>query len=912
MKLAKNHPGKVPSFVRNILIWLVLLLLVWYGGTAVPTQASATPQLSPSVAQLAAQAQEAGTVRVIVQLDLPFRPEGDLDNAQAARIQQMNIDGLQQGVVNALADTNAQVVAAFQYIPYMALELDANALEALASLPQVVAIQEDVPVPPMLGSSVPVIDAPQAWASGYTGAGQTVAILDTGVDTDHPAFTTGGSRIVSEACFSTTNGLYGSTSICPGGVPQSTAVGSGVDCTAAAGAANSKAQSDCSHGTHVASIAAGDNGGTIVGVAPEANIISIQVFSLFTNLSSCVYSTNCMLSFTSDQIAGLERVYELRNTYNIASVNMSLGGSAYSTFCDSDVRKAAIDNLRAAGIATVIASGNSGYRDRISVPGCISSAISVGATDNADNVPSFSNIAPFIDLLAPGVYINAAVPNGQGVKSGTSMATPHVAGAWAVLKQAMPGASVDEVLAAFQEGGVLVSDNRSSGTVSDMARINVNDALNAFVMGLALEVTPSQSFLLSEDSVTFTLSVANNTAVTATGVTLQAPVPAGLTLDNASLSGDTAVANNTITWNTGQTVAPGQSLQRTVRFTVKSTATAGDLPFTVTASSPDMDESRQTTAVLKITEVVGCDFNEGFESGTLSTAWETAVTAEGRVQVLPDLPHSGSYSAILDDSIAGGAFSEAGLILTADLTGQAEVTLDFSWYDLGDEYNAEYDGVFVRQQPGDAWVKAYDFAGSYHDDFQAGQIDLKAVAAANNLALSERFQIKFGFYDNFSFNPTGVGLGDGYAIDDVRFTCVPRGLAASQQADNLKPLPGDAVNFQILVTNNETITATNAAINFFLADGLLINGNVQVERGTAVSGALGSNPPLVASGLIIGPGEQIVITVPTIVSESLTPGTILQNVLTVSSTEFGSPPPVTQEITVQTSGYTVFIPLVTR
>lgn len=92
------------------------------------------------------------------------------------------------------------------------------------------------------------------------------------------------------------------------------------------------------------------------------------------------------------------------------------------------MRKAAIDNLRAAGIATVIASGNSGYRDRISVPGCISSAISVGATDNADNVPSFSNIAPFIDLLAPGVYINAAVPNGQGVKSGTSMATPHVAG----------------------------------------------------------------------------------------------------------------------------------------------------------------------------------------------------------------------------------------------------------------------------------------------------------------------------------------------------------------------------------------------------------------------------------------------------------------------------------------------------
>lgn len=912
MKLAKNHPGNVVPFIRFGLVWLVLLVAVGNRATAVPTQASTLIELPPQVAQLAAQAQEAGTVRVIVQLDLPFRPEGDLGDAQAVQAQQLGIDGLQQGVLNALADTNTNVVAAFKYIPYLALELDAAALEALARLPQVVTIEEDLPVPPTLSSSVSVIGGDQAWASGYTGAGQTVAILDTGVDTDHPAFTTGGNRIVSEACFSTTNDLYGSTSVCPGGAPQSTAVHSGVDCTTAVGPTNSKAQSDCSHGTHVASIAAGNDGSTIVGVAPEANIIAIQIFSLFNSTSSCGGYTSCMLTYSSDQIAGLERVYELRNTYNISSVNMSLGGYRYYEACDSDGRKAAIDNLRAAGIATVIASGNNGYRDSMSAPGCISTAISVGATDNNDAVASFSNIAPFIKLLAPGVNISAAIPDGQGVKSGTSMATPHVAGAWAVLKQAMPGASVDDVLTAFQAGSVLLDDNRSGGTVTDMARINVNNAINAFVTGLSIEVTPSSSFLLPEDVVQVTLTATNNTGVMANGVVLDASIPAVLTVDNGSLSGDTAVSNSTITWTTGQTLAPGQSLSRTVRFAVKSDAAVGEVQMTVTANSPAMDEARQATAVLHINEVVGCDFKDGFESGVLSAAWETAVTAEGRVRVLADLPHNGSYSAILDDSIAGGALSEASLILTANLTGQAEVLLDFSWYDLGDEFDAQYDGVFVREQPGEVWVKAYDFVGSYHDGFQAGQVDLKAVAVANNLALSERFQIKFGFYDNFSFNAGAISSGDGYAIDDVRFTCVPRGLAARQQVDNLNPQPGDEVNFQIYVTNNEIITATNAMINFVLAEGLQMNGEVRVDGGTAVSGTLGSAPPLVASNLTIGPGQEIVITIPTIVSENLTPGTILQNVLTISSTEFGSPPPVMQEIVVKNVGYVVYIPAVTR
>jgi uncharacterized repeat protein (TIGR01451 family) len=662
----------------------------------------------------------------------------------------------------------------------------------------------------------------------------------------------------------------------------------------------------------VASIAAGDNGGSIVGVAPDANIISLQIFSLFNNASYCGGYSSCVLTFTSDQIAALERVYELRNTYNIASVNMSLGGGQYATTCDSDGRKAAIDNLRAAGIATIVASGNNGYRDSMSAPACISSAISVGATDDGDNVAYFSNVAPFLDLLAPGVSIYAAVPGGAGTKQGTSMATPHVTGAWALFKQAVPGASVDEALAAFQTGSVAVDDNRSGGVETDLARIHVNEAINSYVTGLTINVTASENYLLPGDSIDFTIEVINDTGTAASQVVLAAPLLEMLLLEAGSLSGDAAVTADEIIWTTGQSLQPGQSLSRTVSFAVAVNATAGTAAFVATADSPAMEEARQDTAVLNINEVVACGFSDGFESGALSSAWETAVTEEGRVRVLADLPQSGSYSVVLDDSVAGAAKSEAALILTADLTGQTEVTLNFSWHDLGDEYDANYDGLFVREAPEAAWIKVYDFAGSNNDAYQNGQVDLKEVASANNLTLTDRFQVKFGFYDNFSFTPSNISTGDGYAIDDVSLTCVPKGLAVTQQVDNQNPQPGAAVTFQIFVTNNEVITATNAIINFMMADGLLLNGEVVVDGATAVPGEISSEPPLLANGINIAPGQQIVITVPTIVASDLPHGTVLESSITISSTEFGSPPPTTQSLVVNAGGHQIFIPFVIR
>lgn len=425
---------------------------------------------------LTAKAAAGGPVRVIVGLNLPFRPEGFLSDSAAAQSQRDNIAQAQDNLLSQLAAYKVRSVKKFPFIPYMAMEVSADGLKHLETSSDVNSIHEDVPVPPSLAESVALIGGNAAWASGYTGAGQTIAILDTGVDKTHP-FLSG--KVVSEACYST-NGSN-SVSVCPGGASQSTSAGSGVNC--------STSISGCDHGTHVAGIAAG-KGASFSGVAKDAKIIAIQVFSRFDSPSDCFPgSAPCALTYTSDYILALQRVQALSGTYDIAAVNMSLGGNQYFAACDSAQAptKAAIDNLRSVGVATVIASGNNGYTDSLGSPACISTAISVGSVDDgssfdgvsttADQVSFFSNSASFLSLLAPGRWITSSVPGG-GFKTfpGTSMAAPHVAGAWAVLKSKAPSATVDEVFSALASTGVQIKDSRNNVT---KPRIKVDAALNA-------------------------------------------------------------------------------------------------------------------------------------------------------------------------------------------------------------------------------------------------------------------------------------------------------------------------------------------------------------------------------------------------------------------------------------------------
>ncbi len=265
-------------------------------------------------------------------------------------------------------------------------------------------ISLDAKVTVSLDASVPKIGAPAAWQAGYDGTGVTVAVLDTGIDDTHPDLAGRVAEAVNFSDAPETTDRYG-------------------------------------HGTHVASTVAGSgaaSGGRYKGVAPGAKLLSGKVLN------------NSGSGETSWIIAGMEWAAARAKV-----VSMSLGGGPTD---GTDPLSQAVNRLSAQyGTLFVIAAGNSGPRaDTVAAPGAADAALTVGASTKTDVLAGFSSRGPRLgdravkpEIVAPGVDIVAARAAGtlpdQAVGdryaklSGTSMATPHVSGAAAILAQQHPG-----------------------------------------------------------------------------------------------------------------------------------------------------------------------------------------------------------------------------------------------------------------------------------------------------------------------------------------------------------------------------------------------------------------------------------------------------------------------------------------
>ncbi|MEO3807782.1 S8 family serine peptidase [Sphaerisporangium sp. B11E5] len=358
---------------------------------------------------------------------------------------------------------------------FLVATIDQPTLAAAVADPMVKAVYKDELSKPALNVSTKLIGSKRANRAGWTGRGSTIAILDTGIDRDHPFF---AGRIVREACFSTSDPdpLYQAHSLCPNGEPSQ--VGEG-----AADAETAKCVVDgvvrCSHGTHVAGVAAGKRAGDVRfdGVAPEAGILPVQVYSRFDGPVCAEQGTSapCFLSFTSDQKLALQYVDQVHAGLNVVAVNLSFSvGPKHTAPCDQDPAYGALKWeilwLKDFGVTTVAASGNDRHRDGVASPACLSSVVAVGATGDDDRPAAFGNRGPLLDLLAPGVAVRSAVPGGvYRARSGTSVAAAHVAGALALVRQAnqdLPGEGLVEKLrttgksVAYRSGGTTVTTKR--------------------------------------------------------------------------------------------------------------------------------------------------------------------------------------------------------------------------------------------------------------------------------------------------------------------------------------------------------------------------------------------------------------------------------------------------------------------
>ena len=258
--------------------------------------------------------EEGKTIRVLVGIDFDMVAPHEL-SASDVKAQARDMAKVQRGIAQRVFEATDKngVLWQFRDIPFMTLEVGRSQLRRVLLDPAVVTVQEDSVAQPMLKDSTDVIQADQVWNMTPTlrGKGQAIAVLDTG--TNHEKMLKG--RIVAGGCFSSNYWYYPSESLCAGKASSRTGLSAGSNCPTTVGG--------CDHGTHVATIAAGDDG-SFRGVARDADIIRVQVFSKFTSRYWCGGYAPCVMSYGSDQVRGLEYVYSLRNSFDIAVFHWSL------------------------------------------------------------------------------------------------------------------------------------------------------------------------------------------------------------------------------------------------------------------------------------------------------------------------------------------------------------------------------------------------------------------------------------------------------------------------------------------------------------------------------------------------------------------------------------------------------------
>ncbi len=374
-------------------------------------------------------------------------------------------------VLWSLPAGRARVLRRFERIPAVLVVADARTLATLARDPRVLRVDLDTGggMASAPDESTVLNQAHQLPELGVSGSGMKVAVVDTGIDTDHVDFR---NRIVGQQCFCAAN-------CCPNGA--STQSGAGA------------AEDDQGHGTNVAGIIGGD--GTLAprGVLPAVSLVAVKVLD-----------RNGRFSGTADVLSALDWIAS--HHPDVDAVNLSLGTDAlFSGDCDniaawSQALAVAVANLEALGAVVTASAGNQANPNAMSVPACLREVVSTSATwdftggaitflgcTEASTTPKqvacFTNRSATTDLFAAGAFVRAPGFNGGTSNfGGSSQAAPMAAACAAALKQAAPLSTVAQRMEAMRLSPDRVVD--PSGNGRDYPFLHCRDALQLLAPAL--------------------------------------------------------------------------------------------------------------------------------------------------------------------------------------------------------------------------------------------------------------------------------------------------------------------------------------------------------------------------------------------------------------------------------------------
>lgn len=420
----------------------------------------------------------------------------------------------------------------FRRIAAFAGDVTAEGLLVLAADPRVRRVDLDEGGTGHLVNGIPLAEVDEFQALGFTGQGVTVAILDSGYDSDHGDLS---DDLVAEQCFCSASGA----GCCPNG--STTQSGAGA------------AEDDHGHGTNVSGIVTSKGTISPLGGAPDAGVVAIKV--LAANGGFCC---------SSDVVAGLDWILAERPDVDV--VNMSLGTFAlFAGSCDDATSftmafASAIDSLQANGVAVFASSGNSGSGTQMSAPACVSNAIATAAawdsdvgsvafanctdlTTAADKLTCFSNTNSTTDLVAPGAFTTSAgLGGGSSTFAGTSQASPLAAACAALLLEKAPGTSPDRLEERLEASPTLVTDSTNG---LSFPRLDCHHAGVPCTEPATLDLSTTQTVLGFQEE-------------TACGSIEAGPYPIGGTGEVTFSAGDTIVLRD------GFSVASGGSFRAVI------------------------------------------------------------------------------------------------------------------------------------------------------------------------------------------------------------------------------------------------------------------------------------------------------------------------------------------------------------